>query len=385
MPQIFGSVELLKDVHQRELCIGCGACVDLCPYFKNYKGKTSQLFPCTLEQGRCFAYCPKAEVDLNEISRKIWRIDYDGSPLGPYREVLASRAGIQMGKSAFQAGGTVTSLMAFALKNKLIDAAALTDRDGLKPVPRLISDWKKVGGCASSKFMASPTLSALNAGVREGYNRLGVVGTPCQMTAVAQMRSNPLEREEHTVPVALSVGLFCNWSVDTRQLIDLLARRLKISEIRGMDIPPPPAGIMALETDHGRVAVSLSEIKPLIPRTCYICPDMTAEFADLSAGMFEGRPGWNTLVVRSEAGAEIVQQARHEGFLETAVFPEDRLKHLAKAAAEKKERSLRTLIRRGLINNQGNERAAIRIPQEVVDKILCSSRKREWSKGASLS
>jgi coenzyme F420 hydrogenase subunit beta len=374
MPQIFGSGELLEDVHKRDLCIGCGACVDLCPYFKNYKGKTSQLFPCTLEQGRCFAYCPKAEVDLNELTLKIRRVDYDGSPLGPYRRVLASRAGIQMERGAFQAGGTVSSLMAFALKNELIDAAALTDRNGLTPVARLVTDWKKVAGCASSKFMASPTLSALNVAVREGYNRLGVVGTPCQMTAVAQMCSNPLEKQEHNVPVALSVGLFCNWSVDARQLIDLLAQRLKISEIRGMDIPPPPAGIMTLETDNGRVEVSLSEIKPLIPHTCYICPDLTAEFADLSAGMFEGRPGWNTLIVRSPAGDEIVKQARQEGFIETEDFPEKNLKHLSEAAAEKKERSLRTLIRRELINNQGGQRAAIRIPQGVVDRILRSPR-----------
>jgi len=374
MAQLFGSAELLEDVHKRELCIGCGACVDICPYFKNYKGQTSQLFPCTLEQGRCFAYCPKAEVDLNELTRYIRCVDYDGSPLGAYRKVLASRAGSRMGKSGFQAGGTVSAVMAFALKNKLIDAAALTDRDGLIPVPRLITAWQKVAGCALSKYMAAPTLAALNTGVRQGYHRLGVVGTPCQMTAVAQMRSNPLAKQEHDVPVGLSVGLFCNWSLDTRQLIDLLARRLKISEIRSMDIPPPPAGIMTLETDSGRVAVSLSEIKPLIPHTCYICPDMTAEFADLSAGMFEGRPGWNTLIVRSETGDEIVKQARREGFIETEDFPEENLRHLAKAAAEKKERSLRTLIRRGLINNQGDERAAVRIPQEVVDRILRSAR-----------
>jgi coenzyme F420 hydrogenase subunit beta len=374
MSQIFGSVELLEDVHKRDLCIGCGACVDLCPYFRNYRGKTSQLFACTLEQGRCFAYCPKAEVDLNDLTRKIWHVDYDGSPLGPYRKVLASRAGTQMDRGAFQAGGTVSALMAFALKNKLIDAAALTDRDGLTPVARLVTDWQKVTGCASSKFMASPTLSALNMGVREGYRRLGVVGTPCQMTAVAQMRSNPLEKKEHDVPVGLSVGLFCNWSVDTRQLINLLDQRLKISEIRSMDIPPPPAGLLVLETDNGRMEVSLSEIKPLIPHTCYICLDMTAEFADLSVGMYEGRPGWNTLMVRSERGAEMVDQAHRENFIETEEFPAENLAHLSRAAAEKKERALRTLIRRGLINNQGEERAAVRIPQEVVDRILRSPR-----------
>ena len=368
--KVYGSAELLEDVHQRELCIGCGACVDICPYFKNYRGKTSQLYPCTLEQGRCFANCPKAEVDLNELSQRIWHADYEGSPLGPYRKVLASRAGTQMARGFFQAGGTVSALMAFALKNKLIDAAALTDRDGLNPVVRLVTDWKKVAGCASSKFMASPTLSALNMGVREGYNHLGVVGTPCQLTAVAQMRSNPLDKQEHDVPVALAVGLFCNWSVDTRQLMGLLAQRLDISKIRSMNIPPPPADIMVLETDNGSMEFPLSDIKPLIPHTCFVCLDMTSEFADLSVGMYEGRPAWNTLMVRSETGEKIVKQAIDAGFIETEDFPTETLALRSNAAAEKKERSLRSLIRRGLINNQGDERAAVRVPQAVVDRIL---------------
>ncbi|MBW2440780.1 MAG: Coenzyme F420 hydrogenase/dehydrogenase, beta subunit C-terminal domain [Deltaproteobacteria bacterium] len=374
MPQIFGSAELLADVHKRDLCIGCGACVDLCPYFKNHKGKTSQLFGCTLEQGRCYAYCPKAEVDLDELARRMWRSDYDGSPLGPYRKVLACRAGKRMPRGDFQSGGTVTSLITFAFKKGLIDAAALTDREGLTPVARLATNWEQAAGCASSKFMASPTLAALNMGVREGYRRMGVVGTPCQMTAVAQMQGNPLQKEAYDVPIALTVGLFCNWSVDTRQLMGLLDQRLDGSEIRRMDIPPPPANVMTLETDKGPVTVSLSDIKPLIPRTCFVCLDMTAEFADLAAGMFEGRTGWNTLIVRSEAGEEIVEQARNEGFIETEDFPAENLRHLSKAAADKKERSLRILLRRGLVNNQGDERAAVRIPTEVVDRILGASR-----------
>jgi coenzyme F420 hydrogenase subunit beta len=142
------------------------------------------------------------------------------------------------------------------------------------------------------------------------------------------------------------------------------------SGIRKMDIPPPPANIMVLETDNGRVEVPLSDIKPLIPHTCYICPDMTAELADLSVGMYEGKPGWNTLIIRSDTGAEMVDQARKGGFIETATFPAASLKHLAQAASDKKERSLRTLIRRGLINNKDGQRAAIRIPPEIVKKIL---------------
>ena len=370
MVQILGASELIEDVHKRELCIGCGACVELCPYFKNFKGKTAQLFPCTLEQGRCYAYCPRAEVNLDYLSLQICNQPYDGSPLGNYKKVLAARAGEKLAKGTFQGGGTTTALITFVLKNELIDAAALTDRRELIPIARLVTDWKDVAGCATSKYMASPTLSALNMAVREDYQRIGVVGTPCQMVAVAQMRCNPLAKEEHKVPIAFTVGLFCNWSLDTRQLMDLLSEKLGLSEIRAMDIPPPPANIMVLETGNGRKEVSLSEIKPLIPQTCFICLDMTAELADVSVGMFEGRPGWNTLIIRSDKGAEIVEQALKKGFIETEAFPDKNLKHLSGAAADKKDRSLRMLIRRELINNQGDQRATLRIPQEIVDKII---------------
>ena len=190
------------------------------------------------------------------------------------------------------------------------------------------------------------------------------------MTAVAQMHSNPFGKEEHIVPVSLAIGLFCNWSLDTRLLTDHLSPKLDPAGIRKMEIPPPPANTMVLETDNGREEVALSDIKPLIPHTCFICMDMTAEFADLSVGMYEGKPGWNTMIVRSDTGAQIVDQARNEGFIETADFPDTNLKHLSKAAADKKDRSLRTLMRRELINNENGRRAAVRIPQEVVNKIL---------------
>jgi len=371
--QVLGSRELLEDVFEKDLCIGCGACVDLCPYFKNYKGKTSQLFPCDLSKGRCYAYCPKAEVNLDELSNQIWGVPYDGSPLGNHRMVLAGRAGKMMKGGSYQSGGTVSALMTFALKNKLIEAAALTDREGLNPVPRLVTSADEVVTCASSKFMASPTLSTINAAMREGYTRLGVVGTPCQLTAVAQMRTNPLNREDFADSVALTVGLFCNWSLDTRQLMTLLSEKLDIATIRSMDIPPPPANIMVLDTDSGTVKIPLSEIKPLIPETCFICLDMTSEFSDVSVGMFEGRPGWNTLIIRSPKGAELVAQASRKGFLDTEDMPTESLEHLSKAAAEKKERALRTLLRRELINNEEDQRSALRIPPQVVDKILNKS------------
>jgi coenzyme F420 hydrogenase subunit beta len=206
--------------------------------------------------------------------------------------------------------------------------------------------------------------------VQQGYQRIGVVGTPCQMVAAAQMKANFLGKAAHRIPLSLTVGLFCNWALDTRQLIKLLSQKLDVSRIVSMDIPPPPDDALVLDTEDGSMRISLSEIKPSIPHTCFICPDMTAELADVSVGMFEGRSGWNTVILRSDKGRELIEQARRQGLIETADFPAESQQHLSRAAANKKERALRTLIRRELINNQGEERAAVRMPQDIIDRIL---------------
>jgi coenzyme F420 hydrogenase subunit beta len=137
-----------------------------------------------------------------------------------------------------------------------------------------------------------------------------------------------------------------------------------------MDIPPPPANVMVLKTKDGDKEISLSEIKPLIPHTCFTCLDMTSELADLSVGMYEGRPEWNTLIIRSELGQTLVDSAVNEGFLEMETMPEEVVNHLSGAATAKKERSMRILRQRGLINTANGTRAVVRIPEAVAKRIL---------------
>lgn len=368
--RIFGSSELVNDVIQRDLCIGCGMCEDICPYFKTYKGKSAMLFPCTLEQGRCNAHCPKTEVDLDKLSRFFWNKPYEGSPLGHFERILSAKAGNQV-KADFQGGGTVTALIAYALEKKLADGAVLTGAEGMEPVARLVKASEQVAASAGSKFIAAPTLSALNHAVREGQGRLAVVGTPCQMTAVAQMRMNPLNREDFEDPVAFTVGVFCNWALDHRQLTAYLSKRMDISEVTGMDIPPPPAEVLVVKTCSGEKRFPLKDIRKLIPHTCFICPDMTGEWTDISVGMYEGRPGWNTLLVRTRTGAELVDKAVSDEWLVTEAFPEANRKALSNAALAKKERSFRNADRHGyLIQEDEDSRPAMRVRPEVLARLL---------------
>lgn len=369
--QILGSAELTEDVQKKGLCVNCGSCVGQCPYFKSHKGTIAMLFPCTITEGSCYANCPKTEVDLEKISSGLLKKSYDGSPLGHYREIKKGRAGEKMrSKGRFQNGGAVSSLISFALKKGLIDAAALTGRQGLVPVPVLAESEEDVLNCASSKYMAAPLVSLVNDYTKSGRAGLGIVGTPCQLTGVAQMRLNPLKKEDFKDSVTLTIGLLCTWSLETRKFIELLSDLTDFSKITAMDVPPPPADSMAIISDGQLLEIPLDDIRKIVPDGCGICPDMTAEFSDISVGAFEGDSCFNTIIIRTEKGAMLVAEAVSEGYLEIDEFPLKSLENLTKGAAGKKKRALLKAAELNLLNNSEEQgRSALLIDELVVEKI----------------
>ncbi len=69
---------------------------------------------------------------------------------------------------------------------------------------------------------------------------------------------------------------------------------------------------------------------------------MTSEFADVSVGMYEGKPGWNTVIERTSLGANLIRQAVAEHWIELQEFPAANLEHLAYASAQKRLRASQT-------------------------------------------
>jgi len=183
-------------------------------------------------------------------------------------------------------------------------------------------------------------MARVNSAMKQGYKNLGIVGTPCQMTALAQLGCNPLDREDFVDSTGITLGLFCTWAIDTSTFTEFLkARDIDIDTIRTMDIPPPPAETFILTLKDSVVEFPLDEIRELVPKGCTICPDMTAEWADLSVGALEGKNSWNTLIIRTEKGETLVDDAVSQGFLKLAEVPEENLKNLTFAAANKKRRA----------------------------------------------
>jgi coenzyme F420 hydrogenase subunit beta len=278
--------------------------------------------------------------DADAASRMVFSSSHDPGDLGYHRDVIASRASDDQLAEAGQGGATVTALMLMMLERGVIDAAALTARPPGEVFSSgtVASTPDEIRSCAGSKFVGSHTLSAVRAALDRGFQRIGVVGVPCQVRSLRKMALYDLREEGLRDRIAFVVGLFCNWAFSAREFVAFLVERFAIEEIRRFQIPPPPADCLEVQTRDGLRSIPLADLRPLIQAACNTCGDMTAEFADLSVGMFEGRDGWNTLVVRSDKGLSVLDEALAAGVIKTEPFPAENLVHLKCASANKRKR-----------------------------------------------
>ncbi len=82
-------------------------------------------------------------------------------------------------------------------------------------------------------------------------------------------------------------------------------------------------------------------------------------------GTVEGRSGWNTVIVRTRAGKEILSRAEAVGAIETESIAEDYLGHLRDASRLKKHRALKALEGRG-----DTDGGYLRLPNRLRRRIM---------------
>ena len=161
--------------------------------------------------------------------------------------------------------------------------------------------------------------------------------------------------------------LCCAWALSPDEFHKYLKSNLDLAQVKKYNIPPPPANRFDVYTLSGKVSFSVDQIRKFIMPTCAYCLDMTSEFADISVGSLEGTEGWNTVIVRTDAGADLLEMAKRKGKLEIDTLTHQNLVHLKEAALLKKKRALKEIIRRS-----GDKRNLLYLgmAQSMVDKLL---------------
>jgi len=326
----------------------CGACTGSCPYLTYYKGRITLLDNCSkTEEAQCYEYCPRTFTDMNAISQEVFGTPYVETEIGYVKEVIMARAIDTIVKKKAQYGGVVTALLSLALSEQLIDSAVLTRAsDDKAPAAFLARSIDDVLQCAGSSYMACPVLGRYNEMPKDSYSKLAIVAMPCQVLSVAKMKLEPPDNRARIDNIKLVIGLFCTWALSPDKFHRFLKENIDLSKVRKFDIPPPPANRFDVYTAKGITSFPLEQIRKFTMPACGYCTDMTSEFADISIGSVEGNEGWNTVIIRTDNGADLIDRAKKKGKLQIEKLPESNLQHLKAAALLKKRRALEEIVKR---------------------------------------
>jgi coenzyme F420 hydrogenase subunit beta len=367
-----GVKELFEEVINQGLCTGCGACITRCPYTVVHEGRIVILDKCIVNEGDCYKYCPRTYSDINAMSENILGVPYGDEEVGLALEVYMARSKDPEIIKKGQDGGTITTLLAVALEEGMIDKVVCTKMDGNK-VPRgyLARSREELLQCSGSSYEASFVLEAYRGIPKDSTEKLAVVGLGCQIEALSKIKNDPPKNNVNPNDVKLTLGLFCGWALLPNIFHPRLMEVCDLSQVYKFDIPHTPHYTFDIYThiENGKKSVSLDEIRPYINPACRFCWDMTAEFSDISIGSAGSAfPGWNTAIIRSKKGVELVKLAMAKGSLVTQVLPDERLTHLKTVAFRRKKTALRNIVEK-----TGNKRNLLYVgglSEDFTDKLL---------------
>jgi len=342
-PKIFGN--LLLDVIKAGKCTFCGGCIASCPF--SVIGFESELpklvgpcYACEL----CWYTCPRTVYDYEEIDKAVFgRVRSKDEPMGIYKAIYSARSKLEEVLRVAQDGGIATTLLMYALDKGIIDSAIVSEvkRDIWRPWPSVVTEAKEVIKASGTKYTPSPVLIGLRDAV-EGYtkNRVGVVGTPCEVQTVRKMQYSYKACYKLGSNVEFVVGLFCMESFKYEDLMKFVeSKGVEAKSVRKFDISK--GKFIAYIEDKEVMNVPLNEIKSCARGPCHICSDFTSEHSDISVGAVGSPKGWSTVIVRTKVGEEIFKGACEAGYIEFKPIEEVKpgLKSVLKLSEGKKEQA----------------------------------------------
>ena len=115
--------------------------------------------------------------------------------LGEYKAVYKAKTACAdiLGKA--QDGGIVTSMFAYALEAGIIDGAIVAGpgAEPYKPEPMIATTIEELLAARGTKYSISPNMSLIKEATRSyGLDKIGIVGTPCQIQAVRKAQLYPI-------------------------------------------------------------------------------------------------------------------------------------------------------------------------------------------------
>ncbi len=323
-PKVFAT--LMTEVLKPGKCVGCGTCVAVCPVsvlkFKPVPGKDEEpalAGKCILCEF-CYNQCPMTPPGEKELEELIFgRSSSENEPYGIYKGIYAVRALNEEILKTASDGGAVTAILAYGLAEGLLQGAVVADTRAdmpWKPVPKLATKFEDLVRAAGTKYSVAPMGLAVAEAV-DGYQleKIGFVGTPCQVRSIRKMQYGSWGAIKYGGKVKLVIGLFCSENFYYDKLIkEFVASKVDPAKVTKFAIK---AGKFVVEAAGEKaIEVKIKEVQPYARENCKYCTDFAANLADLAAGNIDSPEGWSTVIVRTEIGEKFLRGAEEKGWIE---------------------------------------------------------------------
>jgi coenzyme F420 hydrogenase subunit beta len=274
-----------------------------------------------------------------------------GNELGKYTNCVSARSTDKEILKKAQDGGIVTQLFAFALDAGIIDGAIVAGPgdEPWRPRPIVATTREELFAARGTRYNISPNVSLIKEATRSyGLDKVGIVGTPCQMQAIRKGQLYPVGLRDVPDKIALAIGIFCMENFPYQSIVQLVEDHAgqKLESVKKMEIGK---GKFWVYTERGAVVqLPLKVTHKYEQPGCHVCLDYVANLADVSTGSVGSPDGWSTVFVRSKSGEDVWSKAIAAGCFETKPIDQVKpgLELVTKLANEKISKNQKTVEER---------------------------------------
>lgn len=308
--------DLKREVIETGKCALCGGCVATCRLldygylsidFSEERPVIREGQQCPPDCGYCYYQCARVEKpELREGFEEMY-------------EVVSTDEEI---RKACQDGGVVTSLLAYALDDAIVEGCiTVADKGEWKPEVQVAMDKERLIRSAGSKYTPAAALTGIaDAILKYDLWSVALVGTPCDMASYEKMLV--VGRDTHNAHnfsshIKLRIGLFCLGSYSYEKLMKGYLEHehgIDISEITKLQISEDVLHVYAGEKEL--LSVGIEEIWDYKRDGCKVCEDFTGLFSDISVGNNGTPEGKSSVIVRTDFGKEVFNGALERGYIE---------------------------------------------------------------------
>jgi coenzyme F420 hydrogenase subunit beta len=179
---------------------------------------------------------------------------------------------------------------------------------------------------AGSRYAPASPCDGLEM-IETAPGRCVFIGKPCDVTALRKAQTVRAELDRN---IGIAIGIFCAGTPSTQGTLDLLHTldidpdRVEGLRYRGKGWPGKFSVKLEGQEKPREVLTYMDAwgfVQKYRPYRCYLCPDGTSEFADISCGdpwhraIKEGEQGYSLVLVRTEKGRQIIHGAIKAGYV----------------------------------------------------------------------